>query len=396
MVKLEINYRSGGYIVQVANAVVASSEVAWKDLVPVLVSAKGEGSKPVVRRFEREDEEASWIANKIKELSPSYPLSRIAILVRTSYVTEAIERALFSARIPYKVVGTLRFFERAEVKDVLSPFMILANRSNSVAFRRFLQAFSQNLGDKSWEKIQAFYKGDWIEASQMALKHLRPSAAQSLHHLIVLLRILQKNIEDYPTALENFLDAVGYMEDLSEERRKNVQELLLYLKARKREGYSWEDVVEEVTLLSGEEEEQDAVRIMTIHASKGLEFDVVFLPRLEEGILPHEKSIEEDRLEEERRLFYVGITRARELLFMSYTREKSKPSRFLSCIPKNLLDLSAFVKKEKGQLTWRAGQKVQHRVFGIGHVVRVEGPRVIVRFKDGEKSIYSAFLEPVE
>ena len=145
---------------------------------------------------------------------------------------------------------------------------------------------------------------------------------------------------------------------------------------------------------------------MTIHSAKGLEFPVVFLPRLEEGILPHYKSKEDIReLEEERRLFYVAITRAKDLLFMTYTKkENRKPSRFLSDIPKAYLDLSAFRKtkpKYEKELipnrTIKVGDTVSHKVFGRGKVLKVEGERVKVKFENGEeKVIHSSFLEVIK
>ncbi|WP_461829865.1 3'-5' exonuclease, partial [Aquifex sp.] len=155
---------------------------------------------------------------------------------------------------------------------------------------------------------------------------------------------------------------------------------------------------------SQEEEEGNSVKLMTIHAAKGLEFPVVFIPRLEEGILPYHKSLEDLReLEEERRLFYVAITRAKDLLFMTYTKkENRKPSRFLSDIPKRLLDLSAFRKKKEEKYkeelipnrSLRAGDRVIHKVFGRGVVLKVEGERAKVRFENGaEKVIHTAFLE---
>ncbi|MCS7308423.1 MAG: ATP-binding domain-containing protein, partial [Aquificaceae bacterium] len=188
-----------------------------------------------------------------------------------------------------------------------------------------------------------------------------------------------------------------------EERQENVRELLRYLRQKHTEGYSLEEVLREISFLLEQEEEEGAVRIMTIHASKGLEFNVVFLPRLEEGILPHEKALEaQEELEEELRLFYVAITRAKDLLFMSYTRSSKRPSRFLSYIPKNLLDLSFFAKKKtsympelKSPYRIKVGDRVRHEVFGEGVVLSLEDSRAAVEFKAGRKTIHTAFLKPV-
>jgi len=219
---------------------------------------------------------------------------------------------------------------------------------------------------------------------------------------------LYKRLEDYPQAIEDFLREINFWDYLresykdAEEREENVKELLRYLRQKHSEGYRLVDVLEEVDFLTEREEEEGAVKISTIHASKGLEFDVVFLPRLEEGILPHEKAKEsQEEIEEELRLFYVAITRAKELLFMTYTRN-SKPSRFLSLIPKELLDLSAFAKKKttympelKSLKDFKVGDRVLHEIFGEGVILAIEDSKALVEFKAGRKSIHTAFLKPV-
>ncbi len=408
VIKLEYNYRSRPYIIHIANAVLSASNAEWKSLIPTLRPVKEGGQKPTVRRFEREEEEAVWIATKVKELLQSYKPHQIAILVRVGYITEPFERALAGMRIPYKIVGAIRFFERAEIKDVLSFFRVLTNPYDAVSFSRALEVATSGIGEKTLEHILQAGKGNCLAGSQAILKSLPQAKAVELYGFLQKLSRLYKRLEDYPQAIEDFLREIDFWDYLresykdAEEREENVKELLRYLRQKHSEGYRLVDVLEEVNFLTEREEEEGAVKISTIHASKGLEFDVVFLPRLEEGILPHEKAKEsQEEMEEELRLFYVAITRAKELLFMTYTRN-SKPSRFLSLIPKELLDLSAFAKKKttympelKSLKDFKVGDRVLHEIFGEGVILAIEDSKALVEFKAGRKSIHTAFLKPV-
>ncbi len=408
VIKLEYNYRSRPYIIHIANAVLSASNAEWKSLIPTLRPVKEGGQKPTVRRFEKEEEEAVWIATKVKELLQSYKPHQIAILVRVGYITEPFERALAGMRIPYKIVGAIRFFERAEIKDVLSFFRVLTNPYDAVSFSRALEVATRGIGEKTLENILQAGKGNCLAGSQTILKSLPQAKAVELYGFLQKLSRLYKRLEDYPQAIEDFLREIDFWDYLresykdAEEREENVKELLRYLRQKHSEGYRLVDVLEEVDFLTEREEEEGAVKISTIHASKGLEFDVVFLPRLEEGILPHEKAKEsQEEMEEELRLFYVAITRAKELLFMTYTRN-SKPSRFLSLIPKELLDLSAFAKKKttympelKSLKDFKVGDRVLHEIFGEGVILAIEDSKALVEFKAGRKSIHTAFLKPV-
>ena len=408
VIKLEYNYRSRPYIIHIANAVLSASNAEWKSLIPTLRPVKEGGQKPTVRRFEREEEEAVWIATKVKELLQSYKPHQIAILVRVGYITEPFERALAGMRIPYKIVGAIRFFERAEIKDVLSFFRVLTNPYDAVSFSRALEVATRGIGEKTLEHILQAGKGNCLAGSQAILKSLPQAKAVELYGFLQKLSRLYKRLEDYPQAIEDFLREINFWDYLresykdAEEREENVKELLRYLRQKHSEGYRLVDVLEEVDFLTEREEEEGAVKISTIHASKGLEFEVVFLPRLEEGILPHEKAKEsQEEMEEELRLFYVAITRAKELLFMTYTRN-SKPSRFLSLIPKELLDLSAFAKKKttympelKSLKDFKVGDRVLHEIFGEGVILAIEDSKALVEFKAGRKSIHTAFLKPV-
>jgi len=411
IIKLETNYRSKEPILRVANAILERSKLGWKELIPKLRGVRGEGSPPVVRRFGDEEEEALWVANQIKNLLNTYEPKDIAILVRTAYITDIYERTLLKSGIPYRVVGTLRFYERAEIKNLLAVMRLVQNPSDELAFRRATDFFVKGFGEKSFKVLKENFSDNWLKTASRYLKKL-PSA-RSLYNFLKAIAPLYKEPHKYPKKLEEFINRIDYESLLKEkfkkdyeERIENVREFIKTLKDFHRQAYTLEDVLSEVMLTASEEEKRNAVSIMTIHASKGLEFPVVFLPRLEEGILPHHKSMNEERtLEEERRLLYVGITRAKDLLYMTYTKkEKRKPSRFLSDIPKSFLDLSAFIKKRKTKYEEilrpnpdvREGVRVRHKVFGTGIVLKVEGERAVVRFKDHEKVIHTSFLEVLD
>ncbi|MFN7064843.1 MAG: ATP-dependent helicase [Aquificaceae bacterium] len=405
IIKLEYNYRSKPYILYTANSVLQASTAPWKELIPLLKPTRQGEEKPIVKRFEGEEDEAIGIAEKIRDLLSQYKPSQVAILVRVGHITDAIERALHSLRIPYKVVGAVRFFERSEIKDCLSFLRLLVNPYDRISFERALGVATHGIGEKSIELIAQMGGGNFLEGSRLALNKLPQSKAMTLFQFLKNLSALGKGIENYPFAFESFLQDIDFWSYLDQykdvqEKQENVREFLKYLRQKHQEGYALEEVLQEIGFLLDREDQGNAVQIMTIHASKGLEFEVVFLPRLEEGILPHEKALEsQEELEEELRLFYVAITRAKDLLFMSYTK-LSKPSRFLSYINKSFLNLSAFAKKKTAYMPelrspykFKVGDQVVHEVFGVGLILSLENSRALVEFKAGKKTIHTAFLK---
>lgn len=408
VIKLEYNYRSNKNIIAMANAILSHSRAPWKHLVPVLKTNRDGNKKPVVRKFENEMDESAWIAQEIKELLKLFPPSDIALLVRVGYVTDAIERSLFQAKIPYKVVGAVRFFERSEIKDVLGFLKTLLNPRDEISFLRCLECVGLS---RSFELIKGFYRGNWLDASKEALGHLPKERAEKMYKFLQSLAKLSKNSERYSLALRDFLEEIDYQSYMQrrygkdyEERKENLREFMSFLEEKEKGGDTLADVLEEISLMGGEEDSSNSVKVMTVHASKGLEFSAVFLPRLENGILPHEKAMENtDQLEEERRLFYVAVTRAKELLYMTYTRSKGrKPSMFLSEIPKEHLDLSAYkIKRTSYREEFRVphslsvGDSVRHRVFGTGRIISMDGEKAVVDFDGRVKSIHKAFLEPI-
>ncbi len=404
VVKLEINYRSGSYILSVANAVLKASKSEWKDLVPTLRSSKGLGEKPLVRRFSNPREEALWIATQVKDLLKDYKPSQIAVLVRASFITDPLEEAFFKSGVPYRVVGALKFFERAEVKNLVSFLRLLRDPYEEVTLKRVCKVFLKGVSEKSLEKVR-------IERNSLKKLKLLAKLSGQRSDVWEKLEEFYENRENYPEVIKEFVERVRYREiiektfkDKPQERWQNVEEFIRTAEELKAEGYSLEEFLDQIYLMGSQDEDSEAIRIMTIHASKGLEFDVVFIPRLEEGILPHRSATESlEELEEERRIFYVALTRAKSKLFLSYTKAKdTKPSRFLSEIPKNLLDLRFFRKEKtsygvslKPTKGIKVGDLVKHKVFGVGRVLSVNGQTAEVEFRNKVKRIHSAFLEPI-
>ncbi len=400
VIKLETNYRSGGYILEVANAVLRGTSARWRELIPRLAPSRGMGEKPLVRRFGNPQEEAIWIGQELKSLLESYPPEEVAILVRVSHITDVLEKTLFRMGLPYRVVGTLRFYERTEIKNLICLLRLLLNPSDEIAFRRVVSFFTEGVGQRTLTALGERYRGDWIETLRFS------DRTKALRAFVDRVR---DYVQDYPRVLEIALEESPYLRILERryrkdfgERLENVKELLRSARESYREGITLEEFVNEAALSSAENEHR-GVSIMTVHAAKGLEFSAVFLPRLEEGILPHRSALEDpSELEEERRLFYVAVTRAKEKLYLSYTREGG-PSRFLSEIPKKLLNLEHFRRRKtsysvelKPNSGVKVGTLVSHRVFGVGRVLSVSGESAEVDFRGKVKRIHTAFLETLD
>ncbi len=431
IIKLEDNYRSTKAIISLANAILENSRAPWKKLIPKLRTQNVEGEKPLVKEFQNEEAEALWIAGCIKELKRYYNYGDIAILVRVGYVTNTIERVLNYNNIPYSVVGQVRFFERSEIKDILAFLRLLVNPNDSIAFERSIRVASRGIGEESIRVIKELNKDNYLVSSLDAirLRKLRPTVAQNLYEFLQKLKKLKNGLDRYYESLRLFLESINFWEYLAneykkdyQERYENVNELLRYIEQKYEEGYTLDDLVSDVSLNLDKDEQGDRVQLMTIHASKGLEFPIVFLPRFEDGILPHDKKIYEGNIEEELRLFYVAVTRTKEKLYVSYVKDATKkPSRFLTQIPKNLLNMDIFsfahvksdssIKRNYNSNYERKtsympelsntkkisiGARVLHKLFGEGVVVAICDERVTVRFKNAEKNIHSAFLEVIE
>jgi len=440
IIKLNINYRSSSEILSLANDVLKNSKAKWKELVPILKSHKKENQahpKPIITFHPNEEKEAEWIAKKIEELSKSVPLEEIAILVRVSYITNFLEQALVKAKIPHKIIGALRFFQRKEIKDILAYLHLAINPKDSLSFQRAITNPKRGIGEKTIEKIINLSKQksiDLIQATKYVLGNKlfeENDFIKAMERLVYSLEKGQANGGNISFYVEKLIKDIKYFEYLEQEYKEdykeridNVTELLRFFeieaqKHQENQKESLKELLQEISLM--EEDEKDnskAVKIMTIHKAKGLEFEAVFMPRLENGILPHSSAFSDMLdMEEERRLLYVGITRAKRYLFLSYTAA-GKASDFINIMDKTLLDTS-FLPKEtlKNQETKtltkyesisykssknkvskvdiKVGDNVFHEVFGEGVVLNISNGVANVKFKDKERSIVKEFLKPL-
>lgn len=438
LIRLEQNYRSTATILDAANALITHNRSRMgKDL---WTEGKA-GEKIVVYSAFNELEEARFVSERIMmEINQGRSADEITILYRSNAQSRVLEEALLRAGISYRIHGGLRFFERAEVKDTLAYLRLLANQHDDTAFERVVNFPTRGVGEKTLDDLRILAKTEQVSLWQAAAQLLQSGslsqrAATALSNFITLIE--QLRLQTTELELDEQISIVIETSGLrahfakekgekSESRLENLQELV---NAAKQFRYDQDDEDElpllvaflaHASLEAGEmqaEEHDRCVRMMTLHAAKGLEFPVVFLVGMEEGLFPGRQSMEEPgRLEEERRLCYVGMTRAMEKLVMSYAEirrqygreEYHRPSRFLSELPTELLDevrpkarfqapvSKNFVASVADESGFRLGESVTHSKFGQGVILAVEGggahTRVQVKFAEqGSKWLVLAY-----
>ena len=406
-VLLEENYRSTKNILDAANDVIKNNKNR-KD--KVLWSKKGEGDKIEYFRAFNERDEAQYAIRKIKELSnKGISYQEMAILYRTNAQSRILEEELLKENLPYRVVGSFYFYSRKEIKDLIAYLRLIHNSNDNVSLLRVINTPKRGIGLKTIENltIKADSKGISIYDAIDSGKELE----------------FKKVIEDLKKVSENLtltelidkvLDASGMKSELESEksldaevRLENLEEFKSITKSfEEREGLiSLEDFLFEISLISDVEEYKDdsnKISLMTIHSVKGLEFDYVFVVGMEEGIFPHINSLmENSELEEERRLCYVAITRARKQLHLVNARKRTlfgkdqinPPSRFISEIRSELINSNKELEEKKvtpinkdemfreEEIDYKVGDFVYHETFGAGKVVEVTNTLVSVAFK---------------
>lgn len=437
-VRLEQNYRSTGTILKAANALISQNsgrlgKNLWTD--------DKEGEPITVYAGFNETDEAFFIVNRIRELRQDYALKDIAILYRSNAQSRVIEEALMQFGIPYRVYGGLRYFDRQEIKDALAYLRLMANRSDDPAFERIINTPTRGIGDRTLTAIREHAKTNSIPLWNALLelvgqKFFAARAESALMAFIHLMDALSEKTEGL--ALHKQVEFVLYSSGLIEHYRKekgekgltrleNLEELVNAAHQFTQEGVT-DDMpplaafLAYAALESGSEQADsydDSIQLMTLHSAKGLEFPVVFLGGCEEELFPHYLSMHDPKaLEEERRLCYVGVTRAMKKLYMSYAEVRRmhgkeayhRPSRFLHEIPTELVDEIRFRTKvsrmqpsftqsytPEAEGAFRIGQEVRHRIFGDGTVLDIEGDgedmKVKVRFgKIGTKVLIASYL----
>ena len=469
MVKLEENYRSTATILEAANALISHNS---ERIDKVLRPTRGEGEPISLTRCDDEIAEAEAVVHRMRMLEAAHPELRwgdMAVLYRTNAQSRAMEESLVRWGIPYIVVGGLRFYDRREIRDMLAYLKLLVNPADTVSLLRVLNVPRRGIGKTTIERLTdaASQLGLplWeVVCDPEAVRSLGGRSAKGLLQFCELIQDLQRRSQEAAPAemVQRVMEQTGYLAELiadasdeAEDRRRNLNELVnaaLQYQEENDEG-SLEEFLASAALASdadSKDGQQDRVTLMTLHASKGLEFPVVFLVGLEQGLFPSYRSLDDPAaLEEERRLCYVGITRAKERLFLSHAserrlwggmREPAVPSVFLSELPEQLLqgDLphsgGAAIRREQrlDRLTrvdrqqqqplaggsvpanavrrrsagpapgrsWAVGDRLRHVSFGEGQVTHLFGSgekvSLAVKFAGMGPKILDPRLAPIE
>ncbi len=361
IIKLEQNYRCTGNILKAANAIIKNNETKYEKK---LWTQNDEGTLPKVYSADNEYDEASFIVDQISRLKENYKYSDFAVLYRMNTQSRAIEDILRREAIPYKMVGGLKFYERKEIKDIISYLRLAQNPSDNLSLIRVINEPKRGIGKTSLDQVEQM--ANHHETSMYEI--IKDANLYGLNRVYLKSRDFIDLIEDarnkkdtmsVSELIQYMLKKSGYIKALEDEktieaenRIENLEEFLtVAIEFEKEEAENTlQDFLEGMTLSSdidNVEETEDSVTLMTLHSAKGLEFPVVFLVGMEEGIFPGYRAIgEPEAIEEERRLCYVGVTRAREKLFLTCSKMRTVfgstscnlPSRFLEEIPQELLD----------------------------------------------------------
>ena len=455
VIRLEQNYRSTTTILSAANALIDNNA----DRMGKKLWTAGDDGEPIVfyHAWDERDE-TSFITEKIKQyVEAGNARADIAILYRSNAQSRVFEERFVSEAIPYRVYGGMRFFERAEIKNALAYLRLMDNRNDDASFERVVNTPTRGIGERSVEKVREVAKQHnvsmWQAAKQiLADKGLPARAANALQAFLALVEGLQQDTQAMALyeQVDHVVHHVGLIEFYEKEKSEKAQARVENIEELVTAARGFEYDPEELGLEEGEEpmdeltaflthaaleagegqaaEWDDCVQLMTLHSAKGLEFPLVFMVGMEEGLFPSQRSLEEEgKLEEERRLCYVGITRAREQLVVSCAEHRRlygqdmypRPSRFISEIPEHLLQEirgrhntahrvtstsygAGTVKNTESVNGISIGQRVMHRKFGEGVVTNLEGSgshaRVQVNFEyEGSKWLVMAYanLMPV-
>jgi DNA helicase II / ATP-dependent DNA helicase PcrA len=451
--KLQQNYRSSKVILDFANAAIAENT---RRAAKELWTSRNGGTPVVVNRLRDDRQESDYVADRIEELLRGSIKGRdIAVLFRTNAQSRLFEEVLRRRKIPYVLVGGMSFYERAEIKDCLAYLRLLVNPRDNVAFERIFNVPSRGLGDKAYEDLAALAARENKSLLETVLgsdlSSLPPRCQTGfgeVRDIFALLSGLDENREPVPQIFNEMLKVSGYMDMLTEEesedaagRIENINELAnaITIWAEEHSDKSLVDFLEEVTLATDVdtwEQKDEAVNLMTLHCAKGLEFKAVFLVGLEDGLLPSRQNVDDpEKTEEERRLLYVGITRAEQILECSHADYRRRfgdlipgyPSRFLQSIPQELYAFhdrsnyfavpeppKTFTRPAQTRFTdqptrmrpnstpqpavedfsqdtveFRLGQLVNHKMYGRGRIVSMSGfgedMKLTVLFNNGSR-----------
>ncbi len=444
VVKLEQNYRSTQTILDAANAVIRNNrgqtlKSLWTDV--------GQGDPIKVRELEDEHAEARFVAGEIQRLvDEGVSRAEIAVFYRTNAQSRVLEDMLVRADVPYQVIGGTKFYERAEIKDAIAYLTALINPQDGGAFTRIVNSPRRGIGTTSVSRVLAFSNTMGISVWEAAsdpeqVPGLGAAAVKAIRRFMGTMHVLRERAEAgavVANVLKEVLDETGYLEALRAERTieaqgriENLDELVnvaVEYDATDAETHSLPEFLQQIALIADADTRTDddgLVTLMTLHNAKGLEYPIVFMIGCEEGVFPHSRALDEGGLEEERRLAYVGITRAERDLYVTYARARTvfgarnygAPSRFVGEIPHELTDreeqaprpgmagfraratswTSSVDPDQPAPIAYRLGDDVSHPTFGEGVVTGLEpGGIVVIRFsQDASERKLVADLAPI-
>lgn len=427
IITLDQNYRSTQAILLSANQVIGKSKEGFKK---DLWTQNDLGTPPFLIRANDEKDEGKRILHQFQQLfaSGKYRPSDAAILYRTNAQSRALEEACLYTRTPYEIIGGLTFYERKEVKDIIAYLRFIQNPNDELAFRRMANVPTRGVGDRTVEiLLQQARKNGTNPLDAENRVSIPESRRGGLDKLAILIDDLRAKLEttrpikifeellkqlEFRAWLREESEKTHGRSDLGDNRFENVMELATV--ANRHDNLA--EFIEELALISdvekssSKDENRQRIKMMTIHAAKGLEFPIVAVAGMEEGLIPHQNSLDQDsQLEEERRLCYVAITRAREQLFLSFARTRTIYGKMVETMPSRFLDdiknyrgdtndpkladgiVGSFLNEAKEyaeeELTYRTGEKVHHESFGEGTIEKIQGTILSVRFKVGLKML---------
>ena len=415
VIQLDKNYRSSKKILNLANSVISNNP---RKIEKNLWTDNEDGLDISSFRFRSEKDEARWVAEEVKSLIDSSKENEVAIFYRTNSQSRLFEEELRMLNINYKVIGSVRFYDRKEIKDIISYLQFLVNDSDTVAFERIVNVPRRGIGESTVKKIRVYLNetGKSIfEALESIeeIKNISPRIKGSLSEFKNLITELKSYSLSGPSkSIQKVLELTGYKMSLIKEgtlesqmRIENIEELLnsafsfenLYEEDIDEPYGMLRDYLESIALFSETDKLEDADRVllMTLHNAKGLEFPNVFMTGMEENLFPHERSSQGDNseIEEERRLCYVGITRAEKKLYLTHAWSRTLwggtvynlPSRFLEEGSSHFdtVDFSLDTnQKDSTEIEVGTGQKIIHEKYGEGLVLEVQGNEITVQFND--------------
>ncbi|MBC6445108.1 MAG: UvrD-helicase domain-containing protein [Alphaproteobacteria bacterium GM202ARS2] len=423
IIRLEQNYRSTPEILTAATSVIQGNK---QRLGKTLWTEKKSGDKIKVYEFYDSQIEANSLSQQVADaLDSGYKPDSIAVLVRTSAQTRAIEESLNYYQLPYRVVGGMRFYERSEIRDVLAYWRFSLYLDDDLALIRIINTPKRGVGPKALDKLTALARQNQTSlfiGIETAVRdgHISGKAYQTLALFCQQARQWHTWLQTLPhqEAARQILEDSGYLalwhknrDIVATSKQENIDELISTLKNYE----TMPQFIDHVSLLTQADQDEDTQRVslMTLHSAKGLEFDVVFLPGWEEALFPHKIALEENGqhgLEEERRLAYVGITRARKRAVITYCTRRlmynqwipSQASRFIRELPEDVIEFITQTPSQARVLppppvkklsSFHAGDSVEHTTYGNGVIRHVDGDRLDILFKSGAKKILSSYVK---